>query len=132
MLENLKTTKFNDGTPITAYTFKTHVSSQLNLNTLNSLHQCLDTRDLNILYENDLTFDFYRATYNHLAIESGKLTPTGWRIPSVQDFKELETYVSESSLVGEEAVALKTETGWLKSYGNGTNEIVLRDYQVAT
>ena len=38
MLENLKTTSFNAGTPITAYTFKTHVSTWLNLNTPNSLY----------------------------------------------------------------------------------------------
>jgi hypothetical protein len=38
MLENLKTTSFNAGTPITAYTFKTHGSSWLNLNTPNSLY----------------------------------------------------------------------------------------------
>ena len=38
MLENLKTTSFNAGTPITAYTFEIRGSSWLNLNTPNSLY----------------------------------------------------------------------------------------------
>ena len=68
MLENLKTTSFNAGTPITAYTFKTHVSTWLNLNTPNSLYHWADTSDLSLLYEHDLPFDFYGAIHNHLAI----------------------------------------------------------------
>ncbi|MFT4645539.1 MAG: hypothetical protein ACI8ZX_001956 [Planctomycetota bacterium] len=68
MLENLKTTSFNAGTPITAYTFEIHGSSWLNLNTPNSLYHWADTSDLSILYEHDLPFDFYGAMHNHLAI----------------------------------------------------------------
>jgi hypothetical protein len=45
--------------------------------------------------------------YSYLAREPGKLTPARWRIPSVQDFEELDSYVSENGLVCEEVETLK-------------------------
>jgi hypothetical protein len=61
MLENLKTTSFNDVTLITEYTFKTQGSSWLNLNKPKMLYQSADTGDLNNVYDINLPFDFYRA-----------------------------------------------------------------------
>ena len=43
MLENLKTTKFNDGTPITEYTFDIHGINWLNLNSPQALYQWAST-----------------------------------------------------------------------------------------
>jgi hypothetical protein len=60
-LENLKTTSFNNVTPITEYTFKIHGSSWLNLNKPKMLYQWADTGDLNNVYDINLPFDFYRA-----------------------------------------------------------------------
>ena len=124
MLENFKTTSFNDKTPITKYTFEIHGSSWLNLNTRNSMNQWTDTADLNNLYDPELPFNFYGIMYNHLAIESGKLAPVGWRIPSVQDFRELKNYLYANSFVGEEAITLKTATDWFESSGKRTNAVV--------
>lgn len=123
MLENLKTTKFNDGSPISEYTFATHGINWLNLNTPETLYQWAETSDLNNVIDEDLTFDYYGAMYNHLAIESGKLAPLGWRIPTEQDFIELENYLSNNGYAGNEATALKSSTGWLASSGNGTDAI---------
>lgn len=123
MLENLKTTSFNDGTPITEYKFDRNGSSWLNLNKPEMLYQWADTGDLNNVSNINLPFDFYGAMYNHLAIESGKLAPKGWKIPSVQDFKELENYLAANGYAGKEAETLKTATGWIPSSGNGTNAI---------
>jgi uncharacterized protein (TIGR02145 family) len=123
MLENLKTTSFNDGLPITQYTFKIHGINWLNLNAPKTLYQWPNTNDLNNLYDSKLPFNFYGAMYNHLAIESGKLAPKGWKIPSVQDFKDLESYVAAKGYAGKEAETLKTTTGWITSSGNGTNDI---------
>jgi uncharacterized protein (TIGR02145 family) len=121
MLENLKTTKFNDGIPITQYTFDTFGNNWLNLNTPTALYQWADTFDLNNQFDEELPFDYYGAMYNHLAIESGKLAPTGWRIPTEQDFIELENYLTNNGQAGNEGAALKSATGWLEFSGNGTN-----------
>lgn len=123
MLENLKTTTFNDGTPITKYTFATHGINWLNLNTPEAFYQWANTSDLNNVHENELAFDYYGALYNHLAIASGKLAPIGWRIPDEQDFKELENYLAMNGFSGNEATVLKSSTGWLPSSGIGTDAI---------
>ncbi len=123
MLENLKTTKFNDGTPITEYTFETFGNNWGSLIDQIALYQWADTSDLNNVVDEEIPFDFYGAMYNHFAIESGKLAPEGWRIPSLQDFIELENYLANNGESGNEATALKSITGWLPSSGNGTNSI---------
>jgi uncharacterized protein (TIGR02145 family) len=120
-VRELKTTSFNDVKPITEYTFKIYGSSWLNLNKPEMLYQWADTGDLNNVYDFNLPFDFYGAMYNHLAIESGKLAPKGWKIPSVQDFKELENYLVTNGYTRKEAETLKTATDWIPSSENGTN-----------
>lgn len=120
MLENLKTTTLNDGTPITE-----HISGMDwgDLPNQVAQYQWADTSDLNNVFDEELPFDFYGAMYNHWAIESGKLAPEGWRIPSQADFEELENYLSENGYENQEVSALKSATGWLPSSGNGINAI---------
>lgn len=120
MLENLKTTKFNDGTPIAQFSFGLDWH---NANNAIAYYQWANTSDLNKVHDKELPFDYYGAMYNHYAIESGKLAPKGWRIPSRADFIELETYLASAGYQGNEATVLKTKTGWLSSSGNGTNSI---------
>ena len=120
MLENLKTTTFNDATPITE-----HLNGMDwgDLPNQTPQYQWADTSDLNNVVDEELPFDFYGAMYNHWAIESGKLAPEGWRIPTQADFEELENYLSENGFDGNEATALKSSSGWLSSSGNGTDSI---------
>ena len=120
MLENLKTTTFNDGTPITAYEFGMDWGDLPNET---PQYQWADTSDLNNVIDEELPFDFYGAMYNHWAIESGKLAPEGWRIPTQSDFEALENYLSNNGYAGNEATALKSSSGWLPSSGNGTDDI---------
>lgn len=120
MVENLKTTKYNDGTPITEYTFG---NDWHNGNNPIAYYQWANTDDLNDVYDEELPIDYYGVLYNHYAIEGGQLAPEGWRIPTVADFNELESYLASQGLSGNEATALKTEFGWLSSSGNGTNDI---------
>ncbi|MEY4702988.1 MAG: hypothetical protein RIR96_885 [Bacteroidota bacterium] len=123
MKENLKTTKYNDGTPITKYSFAIHGSNWLNLNSPTAFYQWADTSDFNNLHPNQLPFDFYGAMYNHLAIESGKLAPTGWRIPSVQDFIILKNHLAIIGYANKEALALKSTSGWSPFSTNGIDAI---------
>ena len=119
MLENLRTSTFNDGTPITEHQFG---MSWGDLSNQKPQYQWPDTSDLNDIVDEELPFDFYGAMYNHWAIESGKLAPEGWRIPNQADFAELENYLSNNGFGGNEAIALKSPSGWLPSSGNGHGE----------
>ncbi|MFK8059925.1 MAG: fibrobacter succinogenes major paralogous domain-containing protein [Polaribacter sp.] len=125
MLENLKTTKYNDGTPITFYDFGIHANNWgatgSNFNSV-GFYKWADTSDLSDVIDEELPFDYYGAMYNHFAIESGKLAPEGWRIPTKEDFEELENFVASQGFAGNEATALKTVSGWLPSTGGGTND----------
>ncbi|MDP5231393.1 MAG: fibrobacter succinogenes major paralogous domain-containing protein [Cellulophaga sp.] len=121
MLENLKTTKYNDGSPITLYTFEEHGNNWGSLDKQEAFYQWASTEDLNNVFDEELPFDYYGAMYNHFAIESGMLAPQGWRIPTEADFRELENFLASDGHTGNEATVLKTETGWLPGFGGGTN-----------
>lgn len=123
MKENLKTTKYNDGTPITKFSFAVHGNDWLNFNNPRAFYQWADTNDFSNIYPNPLPFDYYGAMYNHLAIESGKLAPSGWRIPTTQDFIILKNYLASNGYANQEALALKSTNGWTTSSRNGTDAI---------
>lgn len=76
--ENLKTTSYNDGTPIPL------VSDNSGWNALATPGYCW--------YNNDeaASKNVYGALYNWYAVNTGKLCPAGWRVASDNDWKELE------------------------------------------
>lgn len=121
MKENLKTTKLNDGTPITEYkhfipgrsTFPWFSATSPQM-----LFQWVPAIDLNNLYPDDLPFDYYGIFYNHLSIQSGKLAISGWRLPTQQDFLVLKNFLSSQGHTGNEATVLKSKIGW---FSNGTD-----------
>ena len=121
MAENLKTTKYTDGTPITLYSFDEFGINWGNLNEEVGYYQWASTEDLNNVIDEELPLDYYGAMYNHFALISGKLAPKGWRIPTAEDFKVLEAFLASEGHSGNEATVLKSETGWLPSSGTGTN-----------
>lgn len=118
MLENLKTTTYNDGSQINEWTPGV---DWYNGNDSLDYFQWASTADLNNVYPEELEFDHYGAVYNHFALGSGKLAPTGWRIPSQSDFIELENFLASKGHEGNEATALKSTFGWIASSGNGTD-----------
>ncbi len=120
MAENLKVTNFNDGTAIHLYSFEAG-DDWSTFNRPKAVYQWGDTSDLSNLHNDELPKDYYGAMYNHFAIESGKLAPEGWRIPTIEDFKKLEAYLTANGHQGAEATALKSKTGWSTSSGNGTD-----------
>jgi uncharacterized protein (TIGR02145 family) len=124
MTENLKTTKLNDNTPITEYrSFNPNASTFPWFSTTNPqmLFQWADASDLNNLYPDNLPFDYYGAFYNQFAIQSGKLTISGWRLPTQQDFLVLKNFLANQGHAGNEATVLKSKIGWGASNGNGTD-----------
>jgi uncharacterized protein (TIGR02145 family) len=120
MADNLKTTKFNNGTEIP------FVTGSSNWSVLNDAAYCW--------YDDDKGNSvIYGALYNFFAVNTGKLCPKGWRVPSDEEWKYLEGYVDslykigdpiwdESRLRGYNAgIRLKAKSGW-KLSGNGTDE----------
>ncbi|MCX6223034.1 MAG: fibrobacter succinogenes major paralogous domain-containing protein [Bacteroidia bacterium] len=81
MKENLKTTKYNDGTAIP---FVTGNSAWL---TLRTPGYCWYNTD-EATYKN-----IYGALYNFFVIETGKLCPNGWHVPTKDDWTTLITFL---------------------------------------
>lgn len=80
MLENLKTTKLNDGTSIPLVSGETAWSS------ITSLGYCW--------YNNDFANkNMYGALYNWYAVHTGKLAPAGWHVPTDAEWDTLQNYL---------------------------------------
>ena len=76
MAENLKTTKYNDGTPIA------NVTNTSTWSNLSSGAYCW--------YDNNATYQYkYGALYNWFSVNTGKLAPKGWHVPSKVEFESL-------------------------------------------
>jgi uncharacterized protein (TIGR02145 family) len=84
MTENLKTTRFNDGSQIELHP---------NEETWFSL-----SRPVYCWYTNDETNHkaSYGALYNWYAVTSGKLCPVGWHVPTEEEWQALEMFLGMS------------------------------------
>lgn len=81
-LVNLRTTKLNDGTPISLVTGS---DAWKNLTTPGRCY-------INNITNEDI-IKRYGALYNWSAVNSGKLAPQGWHVPTSQEWDILETYL---------------------------------------
>ena len=82
--ENLRTTKYNDGTSITNITNNSTWTS-----TTSGAYCCYDNNPSNC--------DTYGALYNWYAVNTGKLCPSGWHVPSDAEWTTLTNYLSANS-----------------------------------
>jgi len=79
MVENLKTTKYNDGTPI-------HLVS--------GSADWADSTPGYCWYNNDApNNNIYGALYNWYTVNTKKLAPTGWHVPTGAEWTTLENYL---------------------------------------
>ena len=115
MTENLRTTILNDNTQI----------PEIQDNTL----WVGATTPAYCWYYNDPTFKpTYGALYNWHAINSGKLCPSGWHVPTDDEFNALEISLGmaadQATVWGwrgtDHGLKIKNTTGWTEN-GNGTN-----------
>lgn len=104
--ENLRTTKYNNGTEIPL------VKDNATWQELGTPAYCW--------YDNDQTNNGskYGALYNWHTVNTGKLCPVGWHVPSEEEWILLTDYVGGASIAG---TKLKATSGW-NSSGNGTDE----------
>lgn len=109
MAENLKTTKYNDNTNIT------NVTSSSDWIALTSPAYCW--------YENDAATykDTYGALYNFYAVATGKLCPSGWHVPSNDEFTLLTDYLGGADIAGGKLKETGT-THWTSPNATATNE----------
>jgi uncharacterized protein (TIGR02145 family) len=88
MKENLKTTKFNDGTPIPLI-----ISNNDWKYSLSASGYCW--------YNNDISNkNIYGALYNWPSIITNNLCPIGWHVPTKSDWSILTTFLGGLSVAG--------------------------------
>jgi uncharacterized protein (TIGR02145 family) len=122
MVENLKTTKYADGTPI------------LLVNTTSTWDALPVTSSAYCWFNDNITNkDTYGALYNWSASMNGAISsitkpsavqgvcPTGWHLPSVAEWTELETYLGGQNITGGKMKEAGT-THWTSPNTGATNE----------
>jgi uncharacterized protein (TIGR02145 family) len=108
MAENLKTSKFNDGKPISL------VSEGMKWNALKTPAYCW----LNNKIENK---EVYGALYNWYAVNTNKLCPKGWHVPSNSEWTALTTFLGDINFAGDKLKDSGTDF-WTNSLSTGTND----------
>lgn len=118
MAENLRTTKLNDGIDIT--------------NTVDAAAWVANNTSLATgfcWYNNNVANkDTYGALYNWFTVNTGKLCPAGWHVPTYAEYAALEIYlgvpadsINSWGWRGKGAgTVLKNTTGWTTGNGNNT------------
>jgi uncharacterized protein (TIGR02145 family) len=114
MVENLKTTRYNDGTAI-------------NLITDGVMWKNMTTGAYCYYGNNSANGNTYGVLYNIIAIQDSRLCPAGWKVPADTDFGKLEMFLgmTETSSLNTgwrgtiEGSMLKNNSGW--TGGNGSN-----------
>ena len=88
MLENLKTTRFNDGTPIP------NITDNIAWKSAGTPAYCN--------YNNDEALgNEYGRLYNLLAVhDSRRLAPAGWRIPTLAEWTDMMNYLGGGGIAG--------------------------------
>ena len=107
MTENLKTTKYNDGTAIPLVT---DGNAWAALYTPGYCWYANDAASYKVPYG---------ALYNWYAVNTGKLCPSGWHVPTDAEWTTLITYVGGESNAGDK---LKSNSYWAFQHTGTTNE----------
>ena len=112
MAENLRTTKYNDGTPIPMIRDK---ASWENTKTAGYGW-----------FSNDPKYrQACGAIYNWHAVQTGKLCPAGWHVPTEAEWNELMDYAGTPEKSGDNPCRLKEKgtAHWKSPNTGGTNDI---------
>jgi uncharacterized protein (TIGR02145 family) len=109
MVKNLKTTRYNDGTAIPLVTDGAAWAA------LSTPGYCW--------YENEESSfkPSYGALYNGYTVNTGKLCPIGWHVPSDAEWTALRTYLGGENVAGEKLKESGT-TYWVSPNTGATNE----------
>ena len=105
--ENLRTTKYNDGTSITNVT-----NSSTWKSTTSGAYCCYSNNTSNCTT--------YGALYNWYAVNTGKLCPSGWHVPSDAEWTTLVNYLGGEDVAGGKLKETGT-THWQSPNNGATN-----------
>lgn len=107
MIENLRTTKLNDGTTIA------NVTNNSSWAAMSSAAYCW--------YNNNTSYKTtFGALYNWHVVNTGKLAPAGWHVPSDSEWTTLENYVTANLSTNSSVTkALASNTNWKISTSAG-------------
>ena len=110
MAENLRTTKYSNGTPIP------NVADDNQWSNLSKGAWSYYDNDARIEGESN-----YGKLYNwYVVSDSRNICPTGWFVPTETDWTLLRDYLSANGHGGTEGTVLKSRSGW-DNNGNGTD-----------
>lgn len=108
-IDNLRTTTYNDGSPIP------HATEKLQWQSMSSAY-CAYNNDLN-------NVSTYGYLYNSYAVSSGKLSPAGWRVPTRFEWANLA-----SLLTGTDGTRLTIVTGGMREGTSGNASFINKNY----
>jgi uncharacterized protein (TIGR02145 family) len=111
LAQNLKTTRLNNGEEITLVNIFSDYSHTWGEGTTPRYCWYHDDKKLTDSAE-------YGALYNFYTVETEKICPIGWHVPSNSDWRNLEQFLYNEGYSDIEGVALKAKSGW-KNNGNG-------------
>jgi len=119
MVENLKTTRYNNGSAIPL------VTDNAVWIDLSSPAFCW--------YNNDSTYkNTYGALYNWYTVNTNKLAPQGWHVPTQEDWIILSTFLGGDSIAGGKMKSIGTMEGgtglWHTPNAGATNEYDFSGY----
>lgn len=108
MAENFRVTRYNDGE---------------NINQISEIKEWgLDTIGAYCFYNNTKNIDtirMYGALYSYYVVSSQKLAPGGWRVPTKEDWEELESFLISNKYNWDKTLsenkigkALASQSGW--------------------
>lgn len=107
MVENLQTSHYNDGTPIP--------------NIIDETAWAALTTGATCWYNNDsTTYHTYGKIYNWYALNTNKLAPTGWHVPTTAEWTTLVTFLGGTATAGGPAKEAGT-THWQAPNTGATN-----------
>ena len=92
MAENLRTTRFNDGS------FIPYVTNNTEWESLTVPAYCWYNHGTGL--SGDTYKNQYGSLYNWYSVNTGKLCPEGWHVPTDADWKILTTYLGGESIAG--------------------------------
>jgi uncharacterized protein (TIGR02145 family) len=105
MKENLKTTRYNDGTAISTG--------------LDNVAWQTTTNGAYAIYNNNAANNTtYGKLYNWYAVNTGKLAPTGWHVPTESEWAILYTYLDGEPVAGGK---MKSTSSWNSPNTGATN-----------
>lgn len=101
MVENLRATRYNDGTPIDEVNHKDSWKNSKN--------------GAYCYYNNDRSqVEKYGLLYNAHALQNGKLCPKGWHVATDEDWVRIEKWLESNT-----SVDFETTTGWRGTVAGG-------------